>query len=100
MRFNLGTATLTSLLVVSGTAFAGKVNLENGVAIKGYDPVAHFTDHKPVKGVPEYTADYDGATYEFVSAAHRVLFWRRLKNTCRSSGAFAPNSPLTKSALV
>ena len=74
MRFNLGTATLAALLVVSATAFAGKVNLENGIAIKGYDPVAYFADHKPVKGVPEYTAVYDGATYEFVSAAHRVLF--------------------------
>ena len=74
MRFNLGTATLAALLVVSGAAFAGKVNLENGIAIKGYDPVAYFTDQKPIKGVPEYAADYDGATYEFVSAAHRVLF--------------------------
>ena len=74
MSFKLATATLSALIVLSGTAFAQKVNLENGVAIKGYDPVAYFTDHKPIKGVPEYRADYEGATYEFTSVAHRILF--------------------------
>jgi YHS domain-containing protein len=63
-----------TLLALSGPAFAGSVNVENGVAIKGYDPVAYFTDNKPVKGVPAYKADYEGATYEFASEEHRALF--------------------------
>ena len=45
-----------------------------GVAIKGYDPVAYFTDAKPVKGESEFTFDWMGATWRFASAAHRDLF--------------------------
>lgn len=29
---------------------AGEFNESNGVAIKGYDPVAFFTENKPVRG--------------------------------------------------
>jgi YHS domain-containing protein len=45
-----------------------------GLAIQGFDPVAYFTDQKPVKGDAKFTADYDGATYQFASAAHRDQF--------------------------
>jgi YHS domain-containing protein len=51
------------------------VNLDNsGVAIQGYDPVAFFTDGKPVKGKPEFTAKHSGAVYQFASREHRDLF--------------------------
>lgn len=45
-----------------------------GLALEGYDPVAYFTDKKPVRGRPEFTAEHEGATYQFSSAAHRKLF--------------------------
>lgn len=45
-----------------------------GVAIKGYDPVAYFTDAKPVKGQAEFTFEWMGATWRFSSAAHRDSF--------------------------
>lgn len=44
------------------------------VAIEGTDPVAYFTDGKPVAGRPEFTAIYQGATWRFASAEHRDLF--------------------------
>lgn len=44
------------------------------VALSGYDPVAYFTDHKPVKGSAEFTASYDDATYWFENAGHRATF--------------------------
>ena len=51
------------------------VNIDkNGLALQGYDPVGYFTDNKPVKGSPEFTATYKGATYQFASAEHRDLF--------------------------
>ena len=51
------------------------LNLDNtGVAIQGYDPVAFFTDGKPVKGKPEFVAKRDGAVYQFASKEHRDLF--------------------------
>ena len=44
------------------------------LAIKGYDPVAYFTDGKPVEGSPQYEADWDDYRYRFVSADHLALF--------------------------
>ncbi len=44
------------------------------VALQGYDPVAYFTDGRPTKGSPEFTASFDDATYWFASDAHRKLF--------------------------
>jgi len=45
-----------------------------GVAIKGYDPVAYFTDAKPVPGVADFSFEWNGATWRFASAAHRDTF--------------------------
>jgi hypothetical protein len=56
---------------------AGKaepVNQNSGVAIKGYDPVAYFTDSKPIKGSPQFTFQWKGAAWHFASAAHRDEF--------------------------
>ena len=51
------------------------LNLDKtGVAIQGYDPVAFFTDHKPVKGDPKYLVKHDGAIYLFATKEHRDLF--------------------------
>jgi YHS domain-containing protein len=51
------------------------LNLDkHGLAIQGYDPVAFFTDNKPVKGRPEFESEQNGATYRFASKAHKELF--------------------------
>ena len=51
------------------------LNLDKtGVAIQGYDPVAFFTDNRPVKGKPEFPARQNGALYYFTSKEHRELF--------------------------
>ena len=34
----------------------------SGEAIHGYDPVAYFTDKRPVKGSPAIKAERDGVT--------------------------------------
>ena len=67
-------AALGAGILAVGVARAGTVNEDHGVAIKGYDPVAYFTDDKPVKGSPAHRFFYQGVTYEFVSAAHRKAF--------------------------
>ncbi len=46
----------------------------DGLAIQGYDPVAYFTEGKPVYGKPEFTHDFAGATWQFASAANRDAF--------------------------
>ena len=44
------------------------------VALKGYDPVAYFTEQKPVKGNSAIRYDWDEARYYFASARNRDLF--------------------------
>lgn len=71
------TILIVSLLgALAALAHAGEVvNIDkNGLALQGYDPVAYFTNGKPVKGSPEFTANYKGATYQFASAEHRERF--------------------------
>ncbi len=51
------------------------LNLDKaGIAIQGYDPVAFFTDSRPVKGKPELGLRHSGALYYFASREHRDLF--------------------------
>lgn len=51
------------------------VNVDrHNVGIRGYDPVAYFTDGKAVKGLPQFTSTADGVTYLFTSVAHKVAF--------------------------
>jgi YHS domain-containing protein len=51
-----------------------KVFEQDGVAIRGYDPVAYFTEGNAVKGTGNWTADWQGAHWWFVSQQHRDLF--------------------------
>ena len=65
------------VLAAFSTIAAAKdlLNLEpNGVAIQGYDPVAFFSDNRPVKGNPQYQSEYHGAKYYFASAEHKAAF--------------------------
>ncbi|HEV3251961.1 MAG TPA: YHS domain protein, partial [Puia sp.] len=49
-------------------------NLDDGVAIKGYDPVSYFTMNKAVKGKKEYSISYLGVNYHFSTSADRDAF--------------------------
>jgi hypothetical protein len=44
------------------------------LAIKGYDPVAYFTDGKPRRGLPEIEYEWDEHRYRFTRPEHRELF--------------------------
>ncbi len=75
--------TITSLLILffaSAGLFAQEpvrkkhFNLENGIAIQGYDPVAYFTKSKAVKGKKDLATHYQGATYYFSSLENKELF--------------------------
>jgi YHS domain-containing protein len=46
----------------------------NGQAIKGFDAVAFFTDSAAVKGADNFSFEWKGATWLFVSEAHRKAF--------------------------
>jgi YHS domain-containing protein len=44
------------------------------VVLRGHDPVAYFTDGKPVVGDPQFRYDWDEGRYYFASAQHRDMF--------------------------
>lgn len=44
------------------------------LTLKGYDPVAYFTDGKATQGTAEFEYAWDGLLFRFASAAHRDLF--------------------------
>jgi len=62
-------------------AFAATLVLAGGpaaaadrLALKGYDPVAYFTDAKATPGVSEFEYVWDGVRYRFATAQHRNMF--------------------------
>lgn len=69
---------LLALSMAAGTGFGKSpvdpVNHSSGVAIQGYDPVAYFQQSRPVKGSPQFSHMWMGATWLFASAANRDLF--------------------------
>jgi YHS domain-containing protein len=65
---------LLSSLVLTACASSGLVFEKEGVALRGYDPVAYFTQGQPVKGVPQFQAQHQGAVFHFASQASRDAF--------------------------
>ena len=47
-----------------------------GLALKGYDAVAYFTEGRAVEGRGEFTHAWKGAVWRFASAANRDAFAR------------------------
>jgi YHS domain-containing protein len=73
----LRTAAFLVLLVLPGAAAAQKAPVYSsllGAAIQGYDPVAYFTEGRPVEGSRQFTHEWNGATWRFASAANRDRF--------------------------
>jgi YHS domain-containing protein len=73
---HLRNAVMLALLVAGVFLGAGAATQagEPALALKGYDPVAYFTDKRPTLGDPQYQYEWDGATYRFASARHLALF--------------------------
>ncbi|MTH17398.1 YHS domain-containing (seleno)protein [Flavobacterium sp. LC2016-01] len=72
------------LILVSGSSFAqndakrvSQYNLENKIAIQGYDPVGYFNQGKAIKGKKEISTSYQGVIYNFSSTENKNVF---LKN--------------------
>lgn len=61
-------------LLVPGPLEAAPVFAEDGLAIRGTDPVAYFTDAAPIPGDPAITADWNGVIWRFATVANRDAF--------------------------
>ncbi len=74
-----GLLAILAILVMVGLAKAGEppehVNVDpDGFSVNRYDPVAYFTEGRPVRGNPEIYGEYQGVKYAFSSESNRQLF--------------------------
>jgi YHS domain-containing protein len=86
MRNRTAAARRTAIIASLGSMFAlalpvlakSPVDAVNqsrkGIAAKGYDVVAYFTQSAPVKGQEQFRHSWNGATFLFASAANRDAF--------------------------
>ena len=65
------TVLATLLTALSGYTARGD---EPKLSISGYDPVAYFTDGKPVQGKTEIEYLWHKLAWRFASEAHREMF--------------------------
>lgn len=71
---------LLSVICLAQTSTRSKhFNLEKGIAIQGYDPVAYFVSHKAIKGNKQIAASAEGVVYYFSSTANKDLFLKDYK---------------------
>jgi YHS domain-containing protein len=74
--------TLAAAIVTALALLTGCGTVKNTVAdgddqalmLRGNDPVAYFTDGKPVPGNPAIKSVHDGVTYRFASEANKARF--------------------------
>ncbi len=77
MKFLLTVFTFFVFTLVSSAQSGSIMPLfyqEKGIAIKGYDPVAYFTEKKAMAGDQSITFDWSGARWQFVSKENMELF--------------------------
>lgn len=69
-------AALAAVALLSAPALAEEEMWADlwGYALRGYDPVAYFTDGEAVEGSPEHVATWRGAMWSFASAEHMAMF--------------------------
>lgn len=71
----LATALLAAAIATPAMAIEPSVvNNVEGVALKGFDPVAYLVDGKATKGDSSITAEFQNVTYDFASKEHKELF--------------------------
>ena len=72
--FALGVATALSAGPAAAAEEDPVFTTRSNLAIRGYDPVAYFTDEKAVKGSRDFTHGWQEADWRFANAENRDLF--------------------------
>ena len=73
-RMAIGLIAATPLFASPAFAASPEIFAVDGVAIRGTDPVAYFTQGEPVAGTAEHAVMWKGATWHFASAENMALF--------------------------
>lgn len=87
LKFTIFVTLFMALNAVTAIAYAGGPEINtlekkgvfgkfkhNGIAIRGYDTVAYFTQGEAVEGSPTITTEWQGATWQFSREEHKELF--------------------------
>jgi YHS domain-containing protein len=78
-----------TFILFAGSIQIAPINLNtDGVALKGYDPVAYFTMGRPVKGQKQFQHDWQGATWLFKSHDHLTLFQKNPEKYAPQYGGY------------
>ncbi len=72
---------------------------ENGIAIRGTDPVAYFTEGRPVAGSQAHILDWNGAIWRFASAENLAAFRAEPTRYAPQYGGFCAWAVATKGKL-
>ena len=85
----IGSFSITGAINVLAEGPGQLVNKDpSNIAIKGYDPVAYFTESRPVKGNPEFEYRWQEAKWLFSSASNRDLFAQNPERYAPQYGGF------------
>jgi hypothetical protein len=79
LKVRAGAVLAFALLLFAGMASAATTervvtDRHTGLALYGVDPVAYFTERKPVAGRPEFEYRYAGAIWRFDNEGNRAAF--------------------------
>lgn len=72
----MGALVLISMAFFSISSLAQQqvVFQKDGIALRGYDPVAYFTQNEAVKGSESFSWDWQGVRWLFRNEANRAVF--------------------------
>jgi hypothetical protein len=74
LAVGVGLASLFPPALQAATTERVVVDRHTGLAIYGVDPVAYFTDRKPIVGQPEFEHRHAGAIWRFDNEGNRAAF--------------------------
>ncbi len=74
MRFSLSMTLLAVVFFLSAQKYEEPIYTVSGQAIKGYDPVAFFSDEKATIGSNEYPYEWSGSIWLFASQSNLEKF--------------------------
>lgn len=62
------------IAIAAGGWGAFRKKQQDAKGLNGYDPVAYFTDGRPIRGSSSIASEHDGRQYYFASEQHKRLF--------------------------
>jgi hypothetical protein len=93
MRAGVGLLLLAGLPLPAGQASTTErivVDPNRGLALSGFDPVAYFTDKKPLMGRDDLELSFAGAIWRFRNEGNRAAFVRNPEVYLPAFGGYDP----------